>query len=326
MNSNEIHIRNDIKKNSYKFLRLFDSLSDDLKAEIQELLDEGKTPAQAVNKTFKDHHLTDKLKEWTLDGVVATAEATGIKFNDNLAARTWFLNEHFQGEKLTLSARVTNPAFKQDVISTLQANLSNSIRLERMTRELKGFTKEEDLRKGIREIERMARQIIAGDTSEFKTFQKAINAELKIAEKAALAGKDTVLSRSYLRVVKAAAKLKEEGIDKAIENAISKKARYAAFRLGHNEAARAYGLAVRTQAKNDPDATTMTWHLSSGEGFCDECAELDGQTFAIDDFPEYPKHINCRCSISIGFGPAPESSGDYETDDSTIPDRLLEGE
>jgi hypothetical protein len=290
MPSRSIKITNLTDRNADIFGAKWDDLSWDLKYEISNLLDQGFTPAQAVKKTFEKYDLTDKLQEWTLDGIVATAEGTGVKFASDLAARTWFLNEHFQGEKLNLSARVTNPTFKDDVVSTLQANLSNSIKLGKMTRELKEFTNVEDLRSGIRDIESQARKIMAGDTSGFKEFQSAINAELKKFERLAEKGADTVLSRSYNRVVKAAAKLKEDGLNAAIENAIDKKARANAYRLAHTEAARAYGLAVRTMAANDEDATGLTWHLSSGEGHCEDCEELDGETFRIDELPEYPAH------------------------------------
>jgi hypothetical protein len=324
MPSRTIKITNLIDRNADIFVAKWDDLSEDLKDEISRLLDQGLTPAQAVKKTFAKYNLTDKLREWTLDGIIGTAEGAGIKFASDLAARTWFLSEHFKGDDLNLSARVTNPAFKDDVVSTLQANLSNSVKLGKMTRELKDFTNVEDLRSGIRDIESQARKIMAGDTSGFKEFQSTINAELKKFERLAAKGADTVLSRAYNRVVKAAEKLKENGLNAAIENAIDKKARSNAYRLAHTEAARAYGLSVRTRASNDEDATGLTWHLSSGEGHCIDCENLDGRRFRIDELPEYPAHPNCTCNLSIWYGPQPDStSDDYDTDDSTIPDRLL---
>jgi hypothetical protein len=140
-----------------------------------------------------------------------------------------------------------------------------------------------------------------------------------------LEGDETVLQRSYMRVVKAAEKLNEKGLNSAIENAIDKKARSNAFRIAHNEAARAYGIGFRTRVKRDEDATGATWELSSGEGHCDECEALDGRNFAIDDLPEYPAHPNCECLLTVFYGDKSElENHDEDVDDSTLPDDLIQ--
>lgn len=39
------------------------------------------------------------------------------------------------------------------------------------------------------------------------------------------------------------------------------------------------------------------WLAALDDSTCEECEELDGKTFPLDDFPDCPAHPQCRCSI-----------------------------
>jgi SPP1 gp7 family putative phage head morphogenesis protein len=310
------------------FLRKWDKLSPKLQKEILSQIDKGKTANEAVKYVFTKNDLKGKLREWLSDVqftsvTIGFGDAIGIEHP--LAMRKYFLNETFQGDSLSLSQRVTRLDLQKDVVSTLQANLSAAKTVHETAKELKEYTTQEDLRKGIRELESAARSVIHSDTPDFKSFQKILDRETTIAEAAMLDGDETVLQRAYMRVVKAAASLNEVALNKAIENAIDQKARSNAFRIAHTEASRAYGMAVRTRAINDDLCTGIEWALSSGEGHCDICEELDGSIFAKDELPEYPAHPHCSCNLIPRYDNVEiDDSADWVTDDNTIPENFID--
>jgi len=322
--------KNPFTKYTDEFLRRWDDLAPALKDEIWEKIDQGKTPSRAVRSVFEENDLRDKLRDWFSDVQIGAVEV-GIKGvvsveKNELAMRKWFLNTHFQADDLSLSQRVTRLDLQADVISTIQANFIASNGVTKLASDLSEFTTEEDLRKGIRELETAARKVIAGDTKEFREFQKILKREQRYAESLIEGGNETVLQRAYMRVVKAAAKLNAQGLDKAIENAIDKKARSNAFRLAHNEAARAYGIGARTRA-SATNATGLTWELSSGEGHCNTCEELSGKHYATDDLPEYPAHPNCECNLTPFYGDDSElEDHDQLVDTMTLPEKFIDQE
>lgn len=318
--------RNPFTQGTDDFLRKWDDLAPTLKYEIWSEIDKGKTPAQAVNTVFTRNDLKDNFKEWFSDCQIQAVEiglGPALELKNTLAARKWFLNEHFQGDELSLSQRVTQLDLQKDVISTIQANLKAADGVIKLTSELKDKTTVEGLRGGIRELESAARQVMAGDKTAFNEFNKILAREKAYAESTLKGGDETVLQRAYVRVVKAAEKLNEKGLDSAIENAIDKKARSNAFRIAHSEAARAYGVGIRTRADNDPDAVGIEWSASGGEGVCEICDELDGKVFAKDDLPEYPAHPNCECLLSSYYGNEKNiEDHSMDTDDSMLPDEF----
>lgn len=44
-------------------------------------------------------------------------------------------------------------------------------------------------------------------------------------------------------------------------------------------------------------ASKAIWIAAEDERTCEECGELDGQSFDIEDAPDCPAHANCRCTI-----------------------------
>ena len=303
----------------------WEDLAPDLKDEISVELEKDVSPLLAVETVFKRHHLSDKLKQWISEACINAAEKGGVKFASDLTARHFFLNEVFEMDGKSLSSRVTKMAFKDDVVSTIQANLNSGERFGKLVTNLSQYTTEEKLPKGLLELEQQARRVMAGDVEAFTDFQKVLNQERSVAMSAIHDGDETVLKRSYLRLVNAAEKLQEDGLNAAVENAIDQKARSAAFRIAHTETARAYGMGVKTRADMDEDCTGIEWDLSSAENHCEICEDLDGQVFPVDELPEYPAHPHCSCVLSLYYGNKSELSDTdkYETDDTTIPEEML---
>lgn len=42
--------------------------------------------------------------------------------------------------------------------------------------------------------------------------------------------------------------------------------------------------------------TEQEWCAAASERTCSYCSQMDGRTFPIDDSPDMPAHVNCRCS------------------------------
>jgi hypothetical protein len=303
----------------------WEDLAPDLQSEILALVERGVSPVKAVQSVFKSHNLVDKLKLWISTACVDAAENGGVKFVSDLVGRNFFLNKAFQPDGVSLSKRVTKMAFQKDVVSEIQSNLDNEERFGTLVTNLAEYTTEEELPQGLLELERMARKVMAGDVEAFDDFNKVLKREKATALRAIKSGDETPLKRSYLRITKAADRLNEAGLDSAVDRAINQKARAAAYRIAHTETARAYGAAVRTEANNDEDCVGIMWDLSSGEGHCEECEELDQQIFPVDELPEYPAHPHCSCNLSKFYGDKSElTTKDFgDTDDSTIPNDLL---
>jgi hypothetical protein len=246
-----------------------------------------------------------------------------------LAFRQWYLNYHFQNDNLSLSERITAATLVPIVAEEIRLNLEAGLNLVKLTKALSEYTVSEDLPQGIREVISMARRVSAGDGSILKDFTKVINSEKsKIAKRMEeeTATLPSVLTKSYNRLIKAAEKLKGDGLEKAIENAIEKKAASNAFRIAITESARAYGVGMRTRAGMDEECTGITWDVSEDENNCDECLSYDGITFPKDELPDYPAHPNCHCNLSLYYLDDVESQGNDIGEDTTIPESMVEDE
>lgn len=221
-----------------------------------------------------------------------------------LEQRNWYFNKYWAGDDLNLSDRITAFAVQDQVIEDIRLNLQSGNQLSELVETLSANTTQENIAGTIRDIERQARQVISGDTSEFKQFQSDLKSARREIE-SSIADNPTKLKKAYLRVVNAAEKLKEDGLDKAIENAVDKKVMYNAYRLALTETNRAYNAGIFTEAKDDPDADAIQLNLSYGRNNCDICQELAEQDngagpgiYAFEDCPATPIHPNCNCILT----------------------------
>jgi SPP1 gp7 family putative phage head morphogenesis protein len=68
--------------------------------------------------------------------------------------------------------------------------------------------------------------------------------------------------------------------------------------VARTETTRAYTAGV-TDLYRQADVDKVMFLSSQDERVCDECDDLDGQTYAIDDAPDIPIHPSCRCVYVI---------------------------
>lgn len=54
---------------------------------------------------------------------------------------------------------------------------------------------------------------------------------------------------------------------------------------------------TRTQSYENHEVPQVVWVSILDSDTCEDCEELDGQIFDIDDAPDPPEHWNCRCHL-----------------------------
>jgi hypothetical protein len=218
----------------------------------------------------------------------------------SLTARNWFLNQYFPNSPMNLSKTVTSLRWQEQVAESIRVNMANGANLVRLSRELSNYTTEEDIAGTMREIERMARRIIGGDTSEYAEFQRLTRRIKEETSEMIQAGYPSRLGKSYAKVVTAAEALREDALDVAIEKAIEEKALSNAFRLATTEINKAINLGAYTRAVQDEDCVAMELILSTAGNNCDDCidlAETDNGAgpgiWPIEQVPLTPVHPRC---------------------------------
>jgi hypothetical protein len=223
----------------------------------------------------------------------------GIK--RNLDLRGFLLSNYYPGDDSNLFDRVTALEFQDVVIESLRVAMGKQLQFRQLVNDLLEYTDQEDLNKASREIISAARQIMEGDVSGMSDFKKLINSYPAIAEDE----NPSALKKAYARIVKAADKLDSVALEKAVDNAIDKKALSNAFRIAVTESNRAYNTGVYTQAVNDEDCVAIQIDLSTSFDNCDECieiAETDNGAgpgiYPIDNCPAVPRHPHCACLTS----------------------------
>jgi hypothetical protein len=211
---------------------------------------------------------------------------------------TYFLDHYFPNDKLNLSDRITAFVLQPIVTEQLRIAFSKSIKMQKLIKEMAQYTNSEPLRKSAREIISTARSLMDGDLSEQREFVKSLESLPDLAEDA------SQLERAYAKVAKAAAKFDEVALEKAVENAMEKKAMSNAFKIAVTEISRAHSLGVFTRAKEDEDVLAMQIDLN-GTNNCDDCIELCTEdngggegVYDTDNCPAVPIHSHCGCTLT----------------------------
>ena len=250
-----------------------------------------------------------------------SAGAASEIYSRDLVAREWFLNHYFPDDPLTLSKRVTALKFQDQVAESIRANMAAGANLRSLADELSDYTTVEDVNKTIREIERMARRVIAGDTEEYAEFQKLVRSARDDALAMIESNQPSKLGKAYARVSDAAESLNEAALDRAIENALEKKALSNAFRIATTEISKAVNVGEFTRASDDEDCLAMELVLSPAGNNCDDCvdlAETDNGAgpgiWPMDQVPATPIHPRCRCRLLPVYKLPEDTDPDFGVD------------
>jgi hypothetical protein len=237
--------------------------------------------------------------------------------------RKHFIHKYYKGSNL--STRVTLKNSQEGVIEAIRKNMEDGIRLKALVKDLSAYTTQEDVRKSVREIESQAREVIGGDTVDYKAFKTNVQAvrqdiETYLTRYSPEKRPEMKLQKAYLRVLIQAEKLNEVGLDKAIDRAVQKKFESNAFRLASTEINKAYNQESYNRALDDEDCVAVKIVMSTSEGNCEDCQEIAEQDngagvgiYSLDDCPVVPVHPHCRCSVIPQYKLKPGS--ELETSD-----------
>ena len=287
-----------------------------MKARIEILMKQGKSPEEAIRQVFKEYGVEDWLQANVSSVIVGTAQdALGQELAKDLPAAALLeaLSNPWDGSGLTLSEKIhgASNTMLNDVITTVrkQIHLNKTVkdtaqalydgyrgghvvrqqelpkymdeltRWTRRSRENLSEAEVKDLQRSIRKVRAQAEDLV-DDSSTYNHFRTALNSLLDKMDKGS-----------------------EKAVQKAILTAIEEKSRYVAERIARTEAARARYDAFIARYGEDDSVVAYQWKLGSrhpAEDICDMYAHADlyglgAGVFPKDRAPVNPAHPHCLC-------------------------------
>lgn len=287
-----------------------------MKARIEILMKQGKTPEDAVRQVFREFGVEDWLQMNVAKVIVGTAQdALGKEAASTLstAAILEALSNPWDGSGLTLSEKIhgASNTMLNDVISTLRDQIRRNKTVKDTAQALyDGYksshvVREQQLPQYLDELTRWTRRSRENlSQEELKDLQRSIRKVRYLAD-------DLVDDRSTYNHFRTSLrelmdKLEhgsEKAAQRALQNAIEEKSRYVAERIARTEGARARYDAFIAQAGEDEDVVAYKWKLGSrhpAEDICDMYANADLYGLGKGVFPKdkvipQPAHPHCLC-------------------------------
>lgn len=287
-----------------------------MKARIEILMKQGKSPEDAVRQVFQEFGVEDWLQVNVAQVIVGTAQHTlGKEAASTLstAAILEALSNPWDGSGLTLSEKIhgASNVMLNDVISTLRDQIRRNKTVKDTAQALyDGYksghvVREQQLPQYLDELTRWTRRSRENlSQEELKDLQRSIR-------KVRYQADDLVDDRSTYNHFRTSLrelidKLEhgsEKAAQRALQNAIQEKSRYVAERIARTEAARARYDAFIARYGEDEDVVAYQWKLGSrhpAEDICDMYAKADlyglGKgIFPQDAAPVNPAHPHCLC-------------------------------
>lgn len=287
-----------------------------MKARIEILMKQGKSPEDAVRQVFREFGVEDWLQVNVAKVIVGTAQdALGKEAGSALstAAILEALSNPWDGSGLTLSEKIhgASNTMLNDVISTLRDQIRRNKTVKDTAQALyDGYksghvVREQQLPQYLDELTRWTRRSRENlSQEELKDLQRSIR-------KVRYQADDLVDDRSTYNHFRTSLrelmdKLEhgsEKAAQRALQNAIQEKSRYVAERIARTEGARARYDAFIAQAGEDEDVVAYKWKLGSrhpAEDICDMYANADLYGLGKGVFPKdkvipQPAHPHCLC-------------------------------
>lgn len=287
-----------------------------MKARIEILMKQGRSPEDAVRQVFREFGVEDWLQVNVAQVIVGTAQdALGKEAASTLstAAILEALSNPCDGSGLTLSEKIhgASNVMLNDVISTLREQIRRNKTVKDTAQALyDGYksghvVREQQLPQYLDELTRWTRRSRENlSQEELKDLQRSIR-------KVRYQADDLVDDRSTYNHFRTSLrelmdKLEhgsEKAAQRALQNAIQEKSRYVAERIARTEGARARYDAFMAQAGEDEDVVAYKWKLGSrhpAEDICDMYANADLYGLGKGVFPKdkvipQPAHPHCLC-------------------------------
>lgn len=287
-----------------------------MKARIEILMKQGKSPEDAVRQVFREFGMEDWLQVNVAKVIVGTAQdALGKEEASTLstAAILEALSNPWDGSGLTLSEKIhgASNVMLNDVISTLRDQIRRNKTVKDTAQALyDGYNsghvvREQQLPQYLDELTRWTRRSRENlSQEELKDLQRAIR---KVKYQADDLVDDRATYNHFRTSLRELMDKLEHGSEKAaqraLQNAIQEKSRYVAERIARTEGARARYDAFIAQAGEDEDVVAYKWKLGSRhptEDICDMYANADLYGLGKGVFPKdkvipQPAHPHCLC-------------------------------
>lgn len=287
-----------------------------MKARIEILMKQGKSPEEAIRQVFKEYGVEDWLQANVSSVIVGTAQdALGQELAKDLPAAALLeaLSNPWDGSGLTLSEKIhgASNTMLNDVITTVrkQIHLNKTVKdtAQALYDGYRGghVVRQQELPKYMDELTRWTRRSRENlSEAEVKDLQRAIRkvraqAEDLVDDSSTYNHFRTALNNLFDKLDQGSKKAAE----KAFQTAIEEKSRYVAERIARTEAARARYDAFLARYGEDNSVVAYQWKLGSrhpAEDICDMYAHADLYGLGAGVFPKdkasaQPAHPHCLC-------------------------------
>ena len=287
-----------------------------MKARIEILMKQGKSPEEAIRQGFKEYGVEDWLQANVSSVIVGTAQdALGQELAKDLPAAALLeaLSNPWDGSGLTLSEKIhgASNTMLNDVITTVrkQIHLNKTVKdtAQALYDGYRGghVVRQQELPKYMDELTRWTRRSRENlSEAEVKDLQRAIRkvraqAEDLVDDSSTYNHFRTALNNLFDKLDQGS----EKAAEKALQVAIEEKSRYVAERIARTEAARARYDAFLARYGEDDSVVAYQWKLGSrhpAEDICDMYAHADlyglgAGVFPKDQAPVNPAHPHCLC-------------------------------
>jgi len=287
-----------------------------MKARIEILMKQGKSPEEAIRQVFKEYGVEDWLQANVSSVIVGTAQdALGQELARDLPAAALLeaLSNPWDGSGLTLSEKIhgASNTMLNDVITTVrkQIHLNKTVKdtAQALYDGYRGghVVRQQELPKYMDELTRWTRRSRENlSEAEVKDLQRAIRkvraqAEDLVDDSSTYNHFRTALNNLFDKLDQGS----EKAAEKALQAAIEEKSRYVAERIARTEAARARYDAFIARYGEDDSVVGYQWKLGSrhpAEDICDMYAHADlyglgAGVFPKDQAPVNPAHPHCLC-------------------------------
>lgn len=287
-----------------------------MKARIEILMKQGKSPEEAIRQVFKEYGVEEWLQANVSSVIVGTAQdALGQEMAKDLPAAALLeaLSNPWDGSGLTLSEKIhgASNTMLNDVITTVRKQIHLNKTVKDTAQALyDGYksghvVREQQLPQYLDELTRWTRRSRENlSQEELKDLQRAIRkvkyqADDLVDDRATYNHFRTSLRELMGKLEHGS----EKAAQKALQAAIEEKSRYVAERIARTEAARARYDAFIARYGEDDSVVAYWWKLGSrhpAEDICDMYAHADlyglgAGVFPKDKAPVNPAHPHCLC-------------------------------
>lgn len=271
---------------------------------VKSLLNQGKTPKQAVEIAYKKYPVMQTMQGEIEDQLRdEMSRGYGMRLDPDDVGEALALSWAEDG--LTLSERTTagSEIVKGFVKSAIADEIRKGTSYTKLARKIfdgyqrGGLIPEQDIPQFMHDLYKAS----AGPGYT----ERAFNADFKEVKRYLNKLNTPGMRAAYNALSNAIAERNEEKLDRALYQSTQERTRYYAERIARTEMARAYNDGAMAKFQNDKDVVAVQWKLGSRHPSYDICdfyanADLYGLgrgVFPKDKVPILPAHPHCMCHL-----------------------------